>query len=369
MEGGYIKRKSSKKIPLEKELWIEKIARITYAEQLGRKLTGKDGLGPYIFQWIFQIVVIAVLPIIAFIQFRFNLWFVGPIGLVVVLFGVTYAVWATKKFRSKYYETISLLRKNRVISDSKFYSPITPMYIKFTVLFLGLAGLLLRIIYVEIIPILQNPSLIGNPSADNYSMFSFGLIRGILLSLIWILVYLPLLAEFAALFFGIHIFLPLKFKERGLKFNFSDPQLFGGMGPIGNLFKQSAGIYFIGLTVYLIATISAQYRFGPISIAFFVGGWILGFVLFFLPQLTIHKQMKQAKQTKLKEIGKNLMDATPDNMKKYLKYLYLHTKYNYAEKMKTYPFDVSTIKNLMLTASIPISAEVIIRIYFHYLGM
>ena len=31
------------------ELWIEKIARITYCEQLGQRIFHKNGLGPYIF--------------------------------------------------------------------------------------------------------------------------------------------------------------------------------------------------------------------------------------------------------------------------------------------------------------------------------
>lgn len=79
--------------------------------------------------------------------------------------------------------------------------------------------------------------------------------------------------------------------------------------------------------------------------------------------------MQRAKQEKLAEINNKLINANPKDFQDFIKYLYAHTKYNFAEKIKVYPFDIRTIRDLMLTAFIPISAEVIIRIYFHYMGM
>jgi len=47
----------------------------------------------------------------------------------------------------------------------------------------------------------------------------------------------------------------------------------------------------------------------------------------------------------------------------------LNLEYNHADKLKVYPFDISTIRDLMLTAIIPISAEVAIRLYFHFASL
>ena len=336
-------------------------------------------MGPFILYWIVLIFDIIVLPLVCFIRFGYTLWFIQQLGFLLTIVGITYAIWAAKKFRDMYYKTLEIFSDRKIISKPKFYVPIIPLNFKLLVLFLGLVAFLLRIIYVEVIPILQDYSLLGNPGPANYGLFSFGIIHGILVSFVWLLFYLPLLAEFSALFFGIHIFLPLKFRKSDLKFDFSDPHLFSGMEPVGDLFKRSAGIYFIGLTIYLITTLGSRYRIGIISTAFFLGGWILGFVLFFVPQLTIHYKMKKAKQMMIEEINHDfkkvenkdvgpLIEAPKNNINR-VKYMYLYLKLIYAEKLKVYPFDIRTIRDLTLTAIIPISAEVIIRIYFQYAGL
>lgn len=300
------------------------------------------------------------------------------IGLT--FFGITFAVWATKRFKNIYYETIKILIGKGIIPEGEYYIQIIPKWTKIIIFFLGEAALLLRIIYVDVIPVLQNPALVGSPGPENLNIFAFGLIRGIIVSLIWILAYLPLLSEFVSLFFGIHINLTLKLYKKPLKLEYSDPHLFSGLYPLGNLFQRSVGIYFIGLTTYLIATIGARYRFGPASTAFFLGGWILGFVLFFAPQLVIHYSMKQTKQERLETAEKRirahgrddegfLFPRTLEDEEDALNYIYDYLEYNHADKLKVYPFDVSTIRDLMLTAIIPIFAEVFIRLYFHFAGL
>ena len=172
----------------------------------------------------------------------------------------------------------------------------------------------------------------------------------------------------------------MKFHKNELSLDYSDPHLFIGLHPIGKLFQRAAGIYFIGLTVYVVATIGAHYRFGLVSYAFFIGAWILGFALFFVPQLTIHFSMKKMKEKKLIEIEKRIRKEKGDkggflfprkfkDEKTALEYIYAYLEYNHADKLKLYPFDISTIRDLMLMAIIPISAEICIRIYFHYMGI
>ena len=235
---------------IKEELWIEKIARITRCEQLGQKIFRKPGFGPYLFQWFFQIINMVVVEIAGLFESGQSFWSYGAMALVLTFFGATFAVWAIKRYRDKYYKTINALKEKKVISETDRYIPIIPGYAKLTILFFGFFAMLLRIIYVDIIPTIRNPEIIGNPSPATLNLFSYGLIRGTILILIWVFIYTPLMSEFVALFFGIQIALPLTIRKTGLNFRFSDPHLFGGLSPIGDLFKQSAGIYFIGLTIY-----------------------------------------------------------------------------------------------------------------------
>ena len=94
----------------------------------------------------------------------------------------------------------------------------------------------------------------------------------------------------------------------------------------------------------------------------------------------VHFQMKQAKQKKLEELEARIRNEGDDDggflfprnikdEKTALKYIYHYLEYNHAAKLKVFPFDISTIRDVMLTSIIPISAEVVIRLYFHFMGL
>ena len=64
-----------------------------------------------------------------------SFWSYGAMALVLTFFGATFAVWAIKRYRDKYYKTINALKEKKVISETDRYIPIIPGYAKLTILF------------------------------------------------------------------------------------------------------------------------------------------------------------------------------------------------------------------------------------------
>lgn len=379
MEEGYIKEKTSIKIPKDEELWIEKITRKLKFNALGKKLFNKPELGPFLYLWFFFFIDNGLMKIFDYIRFGHTFWSVSPISIIASLIGLTFGVWAIVELRNKYYSTIDELKKNDLIKKNSFMPPIMPWHVKVIIYFLGLI-MLLSVIWNHASEIVFYPEHIGDFTLSYIGIFHFGWLSGIVYSIIWVAIYLPIIVEFVSIFFG--IFLPWIFKSKKVfnKIKFSDPHLFGGLEPIGNLFKLTSSIYFGGLTIYLIQAWLGYWKFGPYSISFFLGGWILGFVLFFIPQISIHNFMKSNKRRIKIEAMTRIQKESSDefsflfprkfkNNKEAFNYIYDYLEFSHADKLKVYPFDMRTLRDLMLTAIIPISAEVFIRIYLHYIGM
>lgn len=64
------------------------------------------------------------------------------------------------------------------------------------------------------------------------------------------LVFLPIIIEFAFLYFGIHVLLPQKILNANPKLFFYDSRQMGGLGKVGSLFKHSYYLYSTGLLMY-----------------------------------------------------------------------------------------------------------------------
>ena len=79
--------------------------------------------------------------------------------------------------------------------------------------------------------------------------------------------------------------------------------------------------------------------------------------------------MKREKQKKLEELAKKIRDdgsdddgflvAEPKNFKDAIAYIHRYVEYNHAEKLKLYPFNTTTIRDLLLIAVIPIGIQTI----------
>jgi hypothetical protein len=351
---------------------------LTYFDRLGKKFTDDESNGIYFLAIFILVFELLVLQSIVFIEVGWSSWSYAPLLLITESVLIFFAIWSIKKFKSQYLKTIGILRKNKIISKKNVFSTIIPKKWRLVFLIIAEVGIFFRILIYDIIPVLQYPSIIGN-NIGVMTIFNPGLIHAVFIIIYWSLFLIPLSAEFVSMFIGIHVYFPYLFQKSKLHLKLSDPHLFFGLRPIGRLFVHSALIYYIGLTLVLIYVWSSHWEFGLGTISFFIGGWILGFVLFFTSQVVIHNRMKQAKQKKLEEIErkiqkegkdrKSLLETEPKDIVDSAKYIHRYVQYNHADKLRVYPFDMTTIRDLMMVAIIPVSAEVVIRLYFHFTGL
>lgn len=370
--GGNIK----KELPIEnldKELWIDKLSRLTHTDQLSKRLTNNPSYGIYFLVCILLIVFQILLQIIVYYQYGWSTWSQVPFFLIIEIFLIFFAVWSIRRFSTYYKKTIKLLKHNKIIKDKTEFPTIAPRWLKLTILVIAEGSMIFRIFFWDFRILLENPWILGKVDASITTIFNAGYIHGTLVSFYWVLFLIPISAEFVYMFIGTHAFFSKNFKKAKPTLDFSDPTLLNGLHPIGRFYIQSAFIYYIALGVLVIYIWSAKWIFGIGTIAFFIGAWIFGLILFYIPQLLIHFHMKGEKQKKLTELAEKIRDdgiddngflvAEPKTNKDTIKYIHRYVQYNHAEKLKLYPFNTTTIRDLLLIAIIPIGIETIFWIF------
>jgi hypothetical protein len=352
-------------IPLEK-LWIDKLARITRCDYLAKKLFNKPDYGIYLLLFILFLFTDVILQSIAHIIYGWNVFQYTPLIGLTSYTGLYFGVWGIRQYRKFYYRTLQKLQENHLISSSGKYTPIAPLTLRIILLICGFI-LISCLIYSHIAPIIQDPSIIGNPESRG-SLFSQGWIHGSLISTIWITFYVPIVTEFVSLFIGIHVIFAIRLQKNKLNIKLENPMYFDEFRSIGFLFMRSVELYYIGVTLFLVCALSSAFRMGVYSIAFFVGAVIFGFILFFSPQITIHNYIHREKERLLISIKRDLLMMVPKDDIGFMHYYVLKSKYDLTEKIREYPFDILILRELVFAAIIPISAEIIIRLSSGYFG-
>ena len=349
------------------ELWIDKYARITRCEYLAKKLFHKPEYGCYLLLIFLFIFTDIILQSIAYLTYGWNIFQYTPfIGLSTYI-GLFFGVWAIRQYRKIYYRTLTKLKENNLISSVNDFTPIARFKIRFILLICGYI-IIASLINTYASPVLKDPSLIGNPEAV-VSFFSQGWLHGFLIIAVWIMFFVPIVTEFVSLFFGIHVIFPYRFNKYKQKLKQDENLPLEEFKTIGYLFMRSVELYYIGVTFFLVCALSSAFRMGIFSIAFFIGAVVLGFILFFAPQIAFHSYIHQEKERLLKSIKKDLLKLTPKTDEEFMHYYVLKSKFDLAEKIKEYPFDTLIIRELIFAAIIPISAEIIIRLSSGYFGL
>jgi len=361
-----MKKTKSIKIPEEGKLWIEKLSEFLYLEKFGKTVFKRDGLGPYIFVSVGIIIDLIILQIAFFYVCGWNSWLSLPLYLPILPVSLFFSIWAMKFLRDKYYATVKKLCDNKTITGEKEnLNVVIKNEYKNLILIIGFILFLYRT-WVEIFITLQNPNMIGTIDPLISSVFSAGWIIGILTNCIWYVFYLIVVVEFFSIFVGIHGFFASKFINAEPSFKFLDPDLSGGFESIGELFLYSVIVYYIGLALLILAAWSVNWKYDMFSISIVIALWIFGYILFFVPQIRIHKYMKKKKREFLIDCEKKILVTIDDKKvvsnKDILRNINNYVLFNHAEKMREYPFNMGTIRDLMLAAIIPISAQVLLNL-------
>lgn len=136
-------------------------------------------------------------------------------------------------------------------------------------------------------------------------------------------VFIPLVVEFALLYFSIHFLLPRRIDRADLDLFFYDPQNMGGFAPVGQLLKKSYYLYTGGLLVYfglaywpliLSDFLSLNHEYPPPEpylAVYFTAFWLFGVISIAYSMYRMHTVMSRKKDKAIREIEaeiKSLLD-------------------------------------------------------------
>jgi len=198
-------------------------------------------------------------------------------------------------------------------------------------------------------------------------------------NLLWYLIIgLPILAEFVSIVIGVVIFPNLVEENvKCEKINPIEPYRCGGMRPIGELFLTTVTTYFFILILYNEVFLCE----GETSMRILVYiMWVLGVFIFTIHQLKIHRILKNYKKQSLttlkseietqRELIYKLKDSKYENInqndsieKHAIVLSTLMSLFIEIEKMRDYPFDLGIIRNFLILILLPILIE-ILKMYF-----
>jgi hypothetical protein len=131
-------------------------------------------------------------------------------------------------------------------------------------------------------------------------------------------VYVPLVVEFALVYFGIHFLVPHRIDRANLGLFFYDPRNMGGFADVGQLLKRSYYLYTAGLLLYFLLVYGPFIlsQFGTIPIpepslfvaAFFSAAWLVGLASIAHSMVRLHRIMAAEKRERIRELETEMRD-------------------------------------------------------------
>ena len=186
-------------------------------------------------------------------------------------------------------------------------------------------------------------------------------------NLIWFLVIgIPVLAEFVSLIFGIMLFPYLISKAiRYDAINPIEPYRRGGLRPVGELCFSGAFLYFLILIIFSLYFIITP----MMNILVFIM-WIVGILMFLAPLYKVHEILHKAKSNMLNNITSQINEESKMHdlingritEKDAISLYTLMFTFTEIEKMHEYPFDLKIWRDFLVIAIIPLIIQLVILV-------
>lgn len=134
-----------------------------------------------------------------------------------------------------------------------------------------------------------------------------------------------------------------------IRLNILEPGRFPKLEPIAKFSLKGAFAYFLGISAATVLTTGPSLFFIVVESVLFV----LGLILFFVPQYALHKSIKKSKTTMLGSVSQKFQEEYRKE-KDYLKILTFCTLFDEIEKLREWPFTVTILNQLIVSAFIPV---------------
>lgn len=370
----------------ERELLVNRLARLTGATTLARRLLDDDRRaaysGPYVYLLGVLLLDLAVLSPVQWVRYGFYPPISNP-PWVLLPVGTAYAVFATRR----------LVRRSATLDESLFGGPpgrrvgdavlerlparggsddggsgndpgaptagVVPRWLQ--------SGLLLVALAVYFGWMALNPDLVATiVEAEGALIGPFKWF--VLIPVTGVVV----IAEFAATVVAVNVLLPTEIVASKPDVRVGEPGIDERLQSVGKLLVRSTTFYFVGLTVYTTSVFSTDLLAidrpwpepGPIAVAFFVAAWTLGVLLFALPVEGIRRYVKAVKDERIREVwkltqGRGPGDDGPDGEMTAAEYARQHIRLTRLQGATEYPVDVTILQEFLAIAVIPLLQQLV----------
>jgi hypothetical protein len=343
-----------KKPAAQEKPYIQNISELLHFDKFADRLKLNKEYGSVLFISIVTILVLIMCDVFRW-YYNINIF----ISDSTILIGIIFTVFATIFLYIAYYKTLDYLVKRNFIGPGirNELNSILPRWVKPGLLVLAMLSFLASNIVAW---------LADNKNPEYINSIRFVLAWRLTQPIYQIFVVGVIVADMFYISLGIFR-LPFRIKKDITHIDILDPERCGGIKPVGKLSVYVATVYFIGLLMFMVFLIYIN-LFKDIGIKLlFVGGIILGFILFIIPQLGIHAFMKKEKEKYLEGLVEQINESEKQNpitteedikkLKADIKILQLYLKYERGQKMEEYPINSEILKEVIFAALIPIAVE------------
>lgn len=371
------------------ELWVEKTADRLGFEQAASKLSGQQGMGPYLLILVTVLIHIPLLSVLGFGETGTLSMSENPGELFQIPAWIA-VIWILLRTKKTYTETVRDLPdpidedirdlevesrwttrllsalgvpQNPTGKQDAGLEVLAPKRLKYGIVLGG------WVVYGS--QLVMNPDSLIGPVID----LTGPVVAGIRFFVIIPLIFYPIGAELLTVIVGALILLPFKIQRAGLV-NFSDPKGFGGLISTGKLFKSVAVSYFILLALF---TMFETVAIGTdptemFSSALIVSGIGVGLVFFFAPVLWMKSYISAAKDAKLQTIAEAtrsvgstddlLPYAEPESSADESRYIYNHIRMQRVEATKEFPINIGMIYEVLVALVLPYLTSLSVDLVF-----
>jgi len=129
-------------------------------------------------------------------------------------------------------------------------------------------------------------------------------------------IYLPIVAQFFAVYIAIEFLAPWRLRRSDVGIHFLDPEGVGGLRPLGELVKKAYYFVAVGLVAYALITyapfVSTGWEVSEFANALFTGLWVatigtVGFAVY-----TLHRFLRREKRTEIQRLEAKRRDLITD---------------------------------------------------------
>jgi len=378
-------------------LWIERIAGGLGLDALGRRLTGRDGLGIYLLVVAIYVFDSGILGYLVYQHSGF-LWLTeNPISAI-ILPGWLFAVWAARRLKHRYHTVTDALptadevvaattmgggRADRLLRlvgvpytddgiDDRAFDRTIPPRLRTTVFAVALGyhvawvGLSLR--YAP-----ENWAFMLDTWGEPITVFR----QAVLIPFAYYLIA----SELVSMLLAVHVVLPFEIRASG-RIDFEDPHGYAGLRPVGSLVKSSTLYYVVALSFFAVFfTFSEGVRDPTIASTMTLIGTGLAIVLFVAPTYWLHRYMRAAKEAKIEDIAGTVRRIGPDTDDRMFpdthvespdhadEYTHEFIRLQKVEATSEYPVDIAILQETVFVLVLPYLAHISSIFVFEHLHL